>query len=438
VSGPVLDATHDPTTGSWVPTANDHPDFPIQNLPLCIFTAAGETEPLRRGGIRVGEYLLDLAALTRSGLLSGAAQVAADAAAATTLNDLFALGRAPRVELRAQVHGLLAEHAGHTEQVATMLHPVADCYTHLPARVGDYTDFYAGIHHARRVGALFRPDDPLLPNYKWVPIGYHGRASTVQISGQPVRRPHGQLKEPDGAPVMELTRRLDFELELGIWLSGSPTPGHPVPIGRAGEQIAGFCLLNDWSARDVQSWEYQPLGPFLAKSFATSVSGYVVTPEALAPYPAALVRPADDPQPLSYLADESDLAGGAVDVRFEVALSSARMRHDGRADLIVSRSSATYLYWTVAQLITHHSSNGCELQAGDLLGSGTVSSPDDDGLGSLMELTVGGGRPLLLPTGEQRTFLLDGDEVVLRGRASRPGAAPVGFGECRARIVGDV
>jgi fumarylacetoacetase len=430
------DPTNDPAIRSWVTSAQDHPDFPIQNLPFGVFSPASDDQPDPRGGIRIGDEILDLRALARSDLISGAALAAAVAAAAPTLNAFFGLGPVPRQALRARVHRLLTDGALEEELVRSMLHPVRSSQVHLPAAVGDYTDFYAGIHHAANVGALFRPDNPLPPNYKWVPIGYHGRASSVRVSGEPFHRPRGQRKPPDAAaPVYGPCRDLDFELELGIWIGPGNDPGHPVPVGRAAAHAAGFCLLNDWSARDVQSWEYQPLGPFLAKNFATSVSPWVVTPEALAPYRVPATRPADAPAALPYLTDAADQLTGGLDIGLEVLVSTEQMRRQGLPDHRLSASSSKHLLWTVAQLIAHHTSGGCDLRPGDLFGTGTISAPGREGYGSLLEITSGGENPIGLPSGETRMFLADGDEVVLRARASRAGAAPIGFGECRARVL---
>jgi fumarylacetoacetase len=434
MTGPELDRTHDPKVTTWVASARDHPDFPIQNLPLGVVRRPGAD--LGSGAIRIGDEVLELAGLAGSGLLIGAAQQAAEAGSGPTLNRLFALGAGPRRALRQALHELLADGAAEADEVAALLQPESAVEVLLPAEIGDYTDFYAGIHHAVHVGALFRPNNPLLPNYRWVPIGYHGRSSTVQVSGVPFRRPKGQrLPAPDAPPVYEPTRRLDLELELGIWIGPGNAQGEPVPIGQAAQHVAGFCLLNDWSARDVQAWEYQPLGPFLAKNFATTVSAWVVTPEALAPYRTAQHRPAEDPDPLPYLADEGDRATGGLNVDLEVRLLTGQMRAAGRPAYQLSRSSTRHLYWTVAQLITHHTSGGCRLRPGDLLGSGTISAPTADGFGSLLEITGGGTRVIELPEGEQRTFLADGDEIILTARAQRPGAAPVGFGECRAVVL---
>ncbi len=434
MTGTELDRTHDPDVPSWVESANGHPDFPLQNLPLGVVRATGSE--LGSGTIRIGDELLGLADLASSGLLSGDAQRAAEAGSGASLNPLFALGAEPRRALRAEVHRLLRAGSAEQDRVRDFLRPISTVEVLLPAAIGDYTDFYAGIHHAVNVGKLFRPDNPLLPNYQWLPIGYHGRASTVQVSGAPFRRPNGQRQPaPDAAPVYEPTRRLDLELELGIWIGPGNEPGEPIRIGQAADHVAGFCLLNDWSARDVQAWEYQPLGPFLAKSFATTVSAWVITPEALAPYRASAPRPADDPALLRYLDDEEDRRTGGLEVELEVWLSTERMRAEDQPAYPISRSSTRHLYWTVAQLITHHTSGGCRLRPGDLLGSGTVSAPTPDGYGSLLELTRGGTEMIALPSGEQRTFLEDGDEITLCARAHRSGAAPIGFGECRARVL---
>ncbi|RUP32754.1 MAG: fumarylacetoacetase [Mycolicibacterium sp.] len=426
-----VDFTHDPNRRSWVTSAGSG-DFPLQNLPFGV-VAGADGEP--RGVVRIGDTALHLSGLAASGLLTGEAQAAAEAAAGGTLNTLFALGSGPRTALRRALHALLIEGAPHQEAVAALLTPLRDVDVLLPARIGDYTDFYVGIHHARSVGALFRPDDPLLPNYKWVPIGYHGRASSVRVSSAPVIRPHGQLKAPDApAPVLAPTRRLDFELELGVWIGPENRLGTPVRIDHAESHIAGFCLLNDWSARDVQAWEYQPLGPFLAKNFGTTVSPWVLTPEALAPFRIPFDRPEGDPAPLPYLDSPRHRASGGLDIELQVRISTARMRADGQQPHPITRSSSRHMYWTFAQLVTHHTSNGCNLQPGDLLGSGTLSGPDAGSEGSLLELSRGGTDPITLPSGETRTFLEDGDEITLSARAHRPGAATIGFGECVAVI----
>ena len=429
-----LDQTHDPAIRSWVDSANDHPDFPLQNLPFGVFSPRGG-QP--RGGIRIGDSILDLQLLANSYLMGGTAYKAVTAAAGPTLNDFFALGAGPRRSLRARVHELLADGSPAQETVERMLHSVDDVVMHLPATVGDYTDFYVGINHATTVGSLFRPDNPLLPNYKWVPIGYHGRASSIQVSGEPFHRPKGQRKTPtDPAPTFGPAHNLDFELELAVWIGQGNDQGDPTPIDQAADQVAGYCLLNDWSARDIQSWEYQPLGPFLSKNFASTISAWVVTPDALAPFrAAAAVRPDGDPAPLPYLQDPADQATGGLDIELQVLISTEQMRERGIAPHEISAGSTEHMYWTVAQMIAHHTSGGCNLRPGDLLGSGTISTPDDTGYGSLLEMTGNGARPIALPTGEERTFLRDGDEILIRARAQRPGAAPIGFGECRAVVL---
>ncbi|MFD1109096.1 fumarylacetoacetase [Pseudoroseomonas ludipueritiae] len=430
-----LDATHDPALRSWVPGADAHADFPIQNLPFGTFTPAGEEAA--RGGVAIGDSILDLAAARRAGLFSGAAERAAEAASGGNLNPFLALGAAPRRALRARLSEILAAGSADRHKAEPCLHPAADCSLHLPARIGDYTDFYVGIHHATHVGRVFRPDNPLLPNYKYVPIGYHGRASSVRVSGTDLRRPWGQLKAAGAdAPRFAPCERLDYELELGIWIGPGNALGEPVPVAEAAEHVAGYCLLNDWSARDIQAWEYQPLGPFLAKNFGSTVSAWVVTPEALAPFripqPA---RPEGDPAPLPYLLDAADQREGAFDLQLEALILTPAMRQQGLAPHRLALSSTRHMYWTVAQMVAHHTSNGCDLNPGDLLGSGTLSAPEAGGFGSLLETTRGGQDPVALPSGETRRFLEDGDEVILRARATRPGAAPIGFGECRARIL---
>ncbi len=424
-----LDRSHDPALQSWVTSAGGHADFPIQNLPLGVFSPQGAAP---RGGVAIGDHILDLAAGADAGLFDGEAERAARAGAGSVLNPLMALGAGPRRALRRRLVELLEQGSPERAQVQPLLHRAADCALHLPARIGDYTDFYAGIHHASNVGRLFRPDAPLLPNYKHVPIGYHGRASSVRPSGEPVRRPNGQRK-PAGetAPSFGPARNLDYELEFGVWIGPGNAPGEPIPIAEAGERLFGLCLLNDWSARDVQSWEYQPLGPFLAKSFATTVSPWIVTTEALAPFRVAQApRPEGDPAPLPYLIDPADQAAGAFSVALEVWLAPG----GGRAQRL-SASNATDLYWTPAQFVAHHTSGGCNLNPGDLLGSGTVSGAGRDGCGSLLELTRGGSEPIALAGGVSRRFLEDGDEVILRGVCRREGFSAIGFGECRAVIL---
>ncbi|MBA1194608.1 fumarylacetoacetase [Pseudomonas entomophila] len=419
---------------SWVEHANDHADFPLQNLPLGIFSRPGEAP---RCGVAIGDAILDLQAVSAAGLLDGAAQAAVAATEGGTLNGLFALGAAPRVALRERVQALLAEHSEYRRLLEDALYPMADCQMHLPARVGDYTDFYVGLQHATNVGKLFRPDNPLLPNYKHVPIAYHGRASTLRPSGTPMQRPCGQTL-PAGAaqPVFGPSAKLDYELELGVWIGPGNALGEAIPIAEARQHLAGLCLLNDWSARDIQAWEYQPLGPFLSKSFMTSLSPWVITAEALAPFRRAQpVRPADDPHPLPYLFDTQDQAQGAFDIELEVLLSTERMRAAGLPPHRLARSHASSMYWTVAQMVAHHSVNGCQLQPGDLFGSGTLSGTEPGSFGSLLEMTEGGKQPVELPNSERRQFLEDGDEVTLRARCVREGQVSIGFGECRGRVM---
>ena len=425
----ILDETHDPARISWVASANGHADFPIQNLPFGVFSPPGGTP---RGGVAIGDRILDLSLAARSDLLSGLAKSAAEAGAGSTLNPLLGLAPAARRSLRHRLSELLADGSPYQAQVETWLHATSDCVLHLPAAIGDYTDFYAGIHHALNVGRQFRPENPLLPNYKHVPIGYHGRASSIRPSGAPVRRPSGQRKAPDAdAPTFGPSQRLDLELELGVWIGQGNELGQPIAIGEAGDHIAGLCLLNDWSARDFQAWEYQPLGPFLAKNFMTTVSPWIVTAEALAPFRIAQPpRPPGDPQPMAYLWDEQDQASGAYGIGLEVRISTAKMREQGLPAVSLSRGPASNLYWTLAQLVAHHTVGGCDLRPGDLLGTGTISTPDDSGLGSLLELTKGGAQAITLPTGETRTFLQDGDELTIAARAQANGRVSIGFGEC--------
>jgi len=419
---------------SWVEHANGHSDFPLQNLPLGIFSRAGET---LRCGVAIGDAILDLEAVLAAGLFEGQAKAAVEATRGGALNAFFALGRNARVALRERLLALLGEHGEHQAELKAALYPASDCQLHLPAKVGDYTDFYVGIQHATNVGKLFRPDNPLLPNYKYVPIGYHGRASTLRPSGTDVRRPKGQtLPAGHTEPSFGPCARLDYELELGIWIAQGNDIGQAIPIAEADQHLAGLCLLNDWSARDIQAWEYQPLGPFLSKSFITTLSPWVVTAEALEPFRCAQpARPEGDPQPLPYLLDPRDQAKGAFDIELEVLLLTERMREQGLPAHRLALSNTLNMYWTVAQLIAHHSVNGCQLQPGDLFGSGTLSGPTADSYGSLLEITEGGKQPVELASGEVRKFLEDGDEIILRARCQRDGVASIGFGECRGKVI---
>lgn len=430
-----LDATHDPALRSWVDGAHaPDTDFPIQNLPFGVFRERGTTQP-PRVGVAIGACVLDVGALAARGFVTGAALQAAQVCDADSLNALMALGPTSARALRHALSALLREGSRRAAVVASLLVPLQDAEMFVPAQVGDYTDFYASIHHATNVGSMFRPDNPLLPNYKYIPIGYHGRASSIVASGHEVVRPSGQTRN-DAAqpPQFGPSRRLDYELEVGMYIGAGNALGQPVPLEAAEAHVFGLGLVNDWSARDIQTWEYQPLGPFLAKNFATTVSPWVVTLEALAPFRApAFVRAAGDPAPLPYLSGPSESAG--FDITLEVWLTSAAMRAAGTPPFLVSRGSFTDMYWTVAQLVTHHTSNGCNLRAGDLLASGTVSGVTKESRGCLLERTWKGTEPLTLPSGESRTFLEDGDEVVVRGYCVRDGQTRIGFGECRGRIV---
>jgi fumarylacetoacetase len=427
--------THDPRLRSRVDSANlAGTDFPIQNLPLGAVRRDGEVHL----AIAIGDHALDLAACARAGQLGGLPGSLVEACHAPGLNQLLGLGPEAWSALRHRASELLRVDGPHPGLPELALPRRADVATVLPMSIGDFTDFYASVHHATNVGSMFRPDNPLLPNYKWVPIGYHGRASSVVPSGTPVRRPVGQFKEEGReSPTVGPSRRLDYECELGIVIGTGNPLGTPVPIGAAGDAIFGFCLLNDWSARDIQPWEYQPLGPFLSKNFATTISPWIVTAEALAPFRTGPAPRADgDPAPLPYLDDPVDREHGALDLELEVFLQTARMRDAGLPPERLSRSNTRDLYWTPAQMVAHHASGGCNLCPGDLLGSGTVSGPTESSRGCLLELTWRGTRPLQLPGGEARRFLEDGDEVVLRGRCAREGWVSIGFGECRGRIVG--
>lgn len=430
------DPTHDPKLRSWVSSANlPGCDFPIQNLPFAVFRRAGTGENFRCG-IAIGDSVLDLGALDMLSPFEGLAAQALAACGEPSLNRLLALGREAWIALRRGLSQCLRDEAPRAAELAGALIQRRDAEFTLPARIGNYTDFYTSIHHATAVGRLFRPDQPLLPNYKWVPIAYHGRASSIGVSGQQVRRPHGQVM-PRGAdrPQLSASARLDFELEVGVLVGAGNRLGCPIPITQAEEHVFGLCLLNDWSARDIQPWEYQPLGPFLAKSFATTISPWIVTLEALAPYRLPWSRPAADPQPLPYLDCESLRAGGALDMHLEVGLETAAMRASATAPQALARSNFRHSYWSIAQMVAHHTVNGCNLEAGDLLGSGTQSGPVPEEAGSLLELTDGGKRAIRLESGETRTFLEDGDRVILRGWCERAGGARIGFGEASGLIL---
>jgi fumarylacetoacetase len=437
----MTDHTHHPDALCWVASASfDATDFPIQNLPFGVFRRRGSDEA-RRVGVAIGDLILDVGACARAGLVSGAADAPAHDCAAPTMNALMARGRPALKALRHAVFGLLDADHPETDRlqdaVAPFLVPQADAEMFLPAAVGDYTDFYASVVHAGNVGRLMRPDRPLFPNYKHVPVGYHGRASSLVVSGTAIRRPAGQTKPDDAvAPAFGPSRRLDYELEVGVFVGTGNALGTPIPHDEIDQHLFGLCLVNDWSARDIQAWEYQPLGPFLAKNFATSVSPWVVTLDALEPFRVAPpARPAGDPEPLAYLDGAAYRERGGIDLSLEVLLQTARMREQGLPPQRLSASNLRDLYWTVGQMATHHASNGCNLRPGDLFATGTVSGPGPDGRGCLLELTRPGAVSVTLSSGERRRFLEDGDEVILRGTCWRDGTARIGFGECRGVVV---
>ncbi len=433
-----LDATHDPALKSWVASANTAgTDFPIQNLPLGRFrrrASDGQTPQVPRAGVAIGDQVLDLNLAAENCPWPEDVDPLFKPLAAGDIAGFMRLGRPAWKRLRAALSKALAEGSELAPFLETCLLPRAEAQMSLPCRIGDYTDFFTGIHHARAVGALFRPDQPLLPNYAWVPIAYHGRASSVGLGG-PVKRPHGQTRSSDGPPQFGPSRRLDYELELGLWIGAENPLGSPVSMAQADERLFGISLLNDWSARDIQAWEYQPLGPFLAKSFATSVSPWLVSFEALAPFRRPLVRAEGEPDPLPHLDSELNRAAGAFDISLEVWLQTAKMRSTGQPPVRLSQSNALDAYWTPAQLVAHHTSNGCNLQIGDLLGTGTLSGPRPEQGGSLLELSQGGREPLTLTSGEHRSFLEDGDTVILRAFCAAPGRVRIGLGQLAGTVM---
>lgn len=425
-----VDHTHNPSAASWVPGADEHAHFPVQNLPFGVFS---QDSGGRRIGCAIGDRILDLTSEAVRKLLPVEAVASLNA---DRLNGLFSLESSVRRKLRHALFAMLTSDF-HRAKLSSSLVQAHECEMHLPFRIGDYTDFYVGIHHASNIGKQFRPDNPLLPNYKYVPIGYHGRASSVRISGQEVVRPKGQIKLPDAPePSYAASQRLDYELELGVWISGENALGCAVTIAEAPDRIAGLCLLNDWSSRDIQGWEYQPLGPFLSKNFHTTISPWVVTTEALAPFMIAQPsRPDGDPQPLPYLWSAKDQAHGALSVTLEVYIRSAQMRSEGVPAMRLSSGPASNMYWTIAQMVTHHASGGCNLMPGDLLGTGTISGSTRESFGSMMEISSGGTVPIELPNGELRTFLQDGDEITISASAAQAGFRSIGFGTCTGTIA---
>lgn len=429
----LLNETHDPKLTSWVESAQGS-DFPIQNLPFAVFRRAGSEEEFR-GGVAIGDQVIDMHALANTDILDDLAQEACEAAGEPILNLLMGMGKEANSALRLALSRALRSGSEQQAELEKCLIPMDEVEYDLPCVIGDYTDFYTSIYHATAVGSLFRPDNPLLPNYKWVPIGYHGRASTIGVSGQKFPRPVGQTKAPDATePSFGPCKRMDYELEMGIYIGQGNELGERIDIESAEDHVFGLCLFNDWSARDLQAWEYQPLGPFLAKNFASTVSPWIITTEALAPFRSSFAHPAEDPQPLPYLTSDFNSENGGMDVQLECLIETEQMRAAGDTPAKLSESSFKHSYWTVAQMVTHHTVNGCAMQPGDLLGSGTQSGPQHEEAGSLLELSRGGKEPITLPNGEQRTFLNDGDTIIMRGYCQRDGAVRIGFGE----VVGTV
>jgi len=435
---PMIDATHASELRSCVESANGHEEFPIQNLPIGVFAPGGQRP---RGGIAIGDMILDLGATADAGLLTEAAALAARTAGTGALNAYLLLGSAQRLALRHQLSMLLRHDSPRRKDLADamrpLLYPAAECEMHLPTQVGNFTDCMASYHHMSRIGRQTRPDSPVFQNFRYLPIAYHSRASSVRVSGTDVIRPCGQfLRSGATTPTFGPSEQLDYEMEIALWIAGENPLGQPVPIAQAAQRVAGIGLLNDWSARDIQRWETLPLGPFLGKSFLTSVSPWIVSAEALAPFRTSLhPRPAGDPAPLPYLYDANDQQHGALQLSVEALLLTPRMAAEGLAPQRLALASLRDLYWTPAQLVTHHTSNGCNLRAGDLVGTGTVSGPDETDAGCLLELTRRGQHPLQLTNGEQRPWLYDGDELILRAHCRREGFATIGLGECRGRIA---
>jgi fumarylacetoacetase len=435
----LLDETHDPDATSWIESANaPDADFPLQNLPYARARRTGSGESWRIV-VAIGDDAVDLAVVAVDPNVPSALRAWLAPLARGDLNAFMAHGRPARVALRQWLFAALKADTptpGSAAVVRRALVPRATLEFTRPCEIGDYTDFYTGIHHATAVGKLFRPDQPLLPNYPWVPIGYHGRVSSIGVDGQAFHRPWGQLRGADGVPTFAPCQRLDHELELGVFVGNGNAPGQPLTMDEADEAWFGLVLLNDWSARDVQAWEYQPLGPFLAKNFATTISPWIVTSEALAPFRVPFERPVGDPAPLPYLDSAGDRARGALDLTLEVWLQTSRMRASGHEGVRLMASNFRDAYWTVAQMLCHHASNGCNLQPGDLLGTGTQSGPGENQGGSLLELTKGGQRSIELPDGETRTFLEDGDTIGLRAYAGGDARSRrIGFGRCEGTVL---
>lgn len=430
-----LDQTHDPELRSWVEAANDkNGDFPIQNLPVAVFRRAGSDEQFR-AGVAIGESLIDLSASCLSPHLSEPGLAVIKPASSSSLNEFMAAGRRAQRALRGDLSRILRHDFPEKKSVAGALVELREAEFKIPARIGDFSDFYCSIHHATNVGKLFRPENPILPNYRWLPVGYQGRTSSILLSEQSIVRPKGQILTPGAAdPIYSDCRRLDYEAELGVFVGAGNALGIPIPIDQVEDHLFGVCLLNDWSARDIQSWEYQPLGPFLAKSFATSISPWVVTLDALDPYRRPHSRPDGDPAPLPHLTSSNDAKRGAIDIKVAIHLLSATMRARGLPPVRLSLSNYADAYWTIAQVVAHQTSNGCNLQPGDLMGTGTISGPSPESRGCLLELSEGGRSPVSLPSGETRGFLEDGDTVILSAWCEAEGRARIGFGECRTTV----
>lgn len=432
---PQIDLTHDRRARSWLASANQSGcAFPIQNLPFGVFRRARSAQSFR-GGVAIGDQIIDLCALADLRLFTGDAAEGVAAGGLESLNSLMQLGPRILTALRHALFQAMAQGSAHEAVLKTCLVPQHEAEFSLPAHIGDFTDFYISIHHATAIGRLFRPDNPLLPNYKWIPIGYHGRSSSIGVSGQEFRRPQGQRSSGGGSPTVGPSTRLDYELELGIFIGSGNALGAPIPMADAENHIFGLCLLNDWSARDLQGWEYQPLGPFLAKNFATTISPWIVTLQALAPFRVPFERPASDPQPLPYLDSGENREAGAIDIRLEAFIQTAKMQGRGEPPQRLSETSFRHAYWSISQLVAHHTVNGCNLRPGDLFGSGTQSGPTPAEAGSMVELSKGGTQAVSIGKDEQRTFLDDGDTVIFRGWCERPGAVSIGFGELRGRVL---
>jgi fumarylacetoacetase len=436
-----INETHDPNLKSWIESANTpDTDFPIQNLPFCFFREKDSLE-YPSIGVAIGDQILKLDWFLNYQFTKGFLGITKKPRKPSELVGLLEFTPDILKTLRLELSQLLRENSlvpiDNIEEAKVNLYTRTDVEIFLPFQIGDYTDFYCSIFHATNVGAMFRPDNPLLPNYKYVPIGYHGRASSIVVSGTDVKRPKGQNRtDQDAPPVYIPAKNLDYEMEVGFFVGKSNEMGESIPIEKAEEHIFGLCLVNDWSARDIQAWEYQPLGPFLAKNFATTVSPFVVTMEALAPFRVpAFERPEGDPAPLDYLNGEDNQKFGGIDIKLEVYLQTAKMREENAEPHLLSRSNMKDLYWTIGQMLTHHASNGCNLQTGDLIATGTVSGKEKDERGCLLELTWRGKEPIALPNGETRRFLEDGDEIIMKGFCEREGFRRIGFGKCRGRIL---